>query len=394
MDRVAASLGVNSNDQDAADNSDRLEIAFLNELSDISATTRQKYRYYFDTHLMGTEGDGSERNPWPDVSTALKGLAHLQREGIITPKIGEEILLERRKIFTSTELERKKIFRENVAKYLFMIMALTLVTPVVSILSYLIYRAWPALSWDFVTLNPRDFMTAGGIWAPLIGTFFLVLLSLLVSAPIGILAGVYLNEYAKDNWLTRLISLAVVNLAGVPSIVHALFGVGAFVLAARFGESLLAASCTLAVMTLPVIITSTREALAAVPMAFREACWNMGASRWQTIRTIVLPNSISGILTGVILQVARAAGETAPILFTGAAFYLSVPDSGWQSYIPYGISDRVMALSMHLYTLMTQVNNAPESVVYGTAVVLIGLVLAVNSAAIAFRVYLRSRKKW
>ena len=165
-------------------------------------------------------------------------------------------------------------------------------------------------------------------------------------------------------------------------------------LAARFGESLLAASCTLAVMTLPVIITSTREALAAVPTSFREACWNMGASRWQTIRTIVLPNSISGILTGVILQVARAAGETAPILFTGAAFYLAVPDSGWQSYIPYGLGDRVMALSMHLYTLMTQVNNAPEPIVYGTAVVLIGLVLAVNSVAIVFRVYLRSRKKW
>ena len=198
-----------------------------------------------------------------------------------------------------------------------------------AILSYLVYKAWPALSWTFLTQNPRDYMTAGGIWAPLVGTFFLVLFSLLVAAPIGILAGVYLNEYARDNWFTRLINLAVVNLAGVPSIVHALFGVGAFVLAANMGESLLAASCTLAVMTLPVIITSTREALAAVPMSFREACWNMGASRWQTIRTIVLPNSISGILTGVILQVARAAGETAPILFTGATFYLRVADTGW-----------------------------------------------------------------
>ena len=163
-------------------------------------------------------------------------------------------------------------------------------------------------------------MTEGGIWAPLVGTFFLVFVSLIVAAPIGVLAGVYLNEYAKDNWFTRFINLAVVNLAGVPSIVHALFGLGAFVLFARFGESLLAASCTLAVMTLPVIITSTREALASVPVSFREACWNMGATRWQTIRTIVLPNSISGILTGVILQVSRAAGETAPILFTGATF--------------------------------------------------------------------------
>jgi len=173
-----------------------------------------------------------------------------------------------------------------------------------------------------------------------------------------------------------------------------LFGVGAFVLASGMGESLLAASCTLAVMTLPVIITSTREALAGVPKSFREACWNMGASRWQTIRTIVLPNSISGILTGVILQVARAAGETAPILFTGAAFYLRVADSGIESFFPYGLDDRVMALSMHLFTLMTQINNAPEEIIYGTAVVLIGLVLVVNSAAISVRVYLRSRKKW
>ena len=179
------------------------------------------------------------------------------------------------------------------------------------------------------------------------------------------------------------------NLAGVPSIVHALFGVGAFVLFAGMGRSLLAASCTLAVMTLPVIITSTREALAAVPMSFREACWNMGATRWQTIRTIVLPNSISGILTGVILQVSRAAGETAPILFTGAVFFMPVPDHGWQSFFPYGLGDRCMALSMHLFTLATQVRGVSDAVQYGTAVVLIGLVLAVNSLSIGLRVYLR-----
>ena len=185
------------------------------------------------------------------------------------------------------------------------------------ILAYLLVKAWPALSLGFIFQNPQDYMTAGGVWAPLVGTFFLVAISLLIAAPLGVLAGVYLNEYARDNWFTRIVNLAVVNLAGVPSIVHALFGVGAFVLFAGMGRSVLAASCTLAVMTLPVIITSTREALAAVPMSFREACWNLGASRWQTIRTIVLPNSISGILTGVILQVSRAAGETAPILFTG-----------------------------------------------------------------------------
>ncbi len=201
-------------------------------------------------------------------------------------------------------------------------------------------------------------MTAGGVWAPLIGTFYLVFISLLVASPIGILAGVYLNEYAGDNWFTRIVNLAVVNLAGVPSIVHALFGVGAFVMFAGMGESVLAASCTLAIMTLPVIITSTKEALASVPMTFREACWNMGASRWQTIRTIVLPNSISGILTGVILQVSRAAGETAPILFTGAAYYMSVPNKGLRSFFPYSLDDSCMALSYHLHVMLTQVKGA------------------------------------
>jgi phosphate transport system permease protein len=217
---------------------------------------------------------------------------------------------------------------------------------------------------------------------------------------------VYLNEYARDNWFTRIVNLAVVNLAGVPSIVHALFGVGAFVLFANMGESVLAAGCTLAIMTLPVIITSTKEALASVPMTFREACWNMGASRWQTIRTIVLPNSISGILTGVILQVSRAAGETAPILFTGAALYMSVPTKGIRYFLPYSLDDSCMALSYHLHTMLTQVKpptaeeiasgqSMPlEHLQYGTAVVLIGLVLLVNSASIGMRIYLRSRKKW
>ena len=281
-----------------------------------------------------------------------------------------------------------------VAQWALATVTLLLVVPVVAILVYLVVQAWPVLSLSFLLDNPENRMTAGGIWAPLVGTFFLVLISLLVAAPIGILAGVYLNEYAGDNWATRIINMAVLNLAGVPSIVHALFGVGAFVLFAGMGRCLLAASCTLAVMTLPVIITSTREALSSVPMSFREACWNMGATRWQTIRTIVLPNSISGILTGVILQVARAAGETAPILFTGAVFFMDVPAHGWESFFPYGLGDRCMALSMHLFTLATQVRGVSDQVQYGTAVVLIGLVLAVNSLAIALRVYLRSHKKW
>jgi len=218
-----------------------------------------------------------------------------------------------------------------------------------------------------------------------------VALSLAVAAPIGVLAAIYLNEYATDNWFNRLINLAVINLAGVPSIVHALFGLGAFVYAARLGYSVISASLTLAIMTLPVIIASTREALASVPMAFREACWNVGATRWQTIWRVVLPNSISGILTGVILQVSRAAGETAPIMFTGAVFFKAVERG---DLFPYGLHEQCMALSMHLYTLSTQVPGVKESIPYATAVVLLVSVLLVNATSIAVRVWLRTRKKW
>jgi phosphate transport system permease protein len=234
-------------------------------------------------------------------------------------------------------------------------------------------------------------MRAGGIWSPLLGTIYLVVISLLIATPIGVLAAVFLNEYSRDNWFTRIVNLAVVNLAGVPSIVHALFGLGAFVLFAHIGKSILAASLTLAIMTMPVIIASTKEALASVPMAFREACWNVGATRWQTIRHVVLPNSISGILTGVILQVSRAAGETAPIMFTGAVFFKAIGDSG---VFAYGLFDQCMALSMHLFTISTQVPDVPHALPFGTAVVLLGTVMLVNSLAIVLRIYLRSRKKW
>jgi phosphate transport system permease protein len=213
----------------------------------------------------------------------------------------------------------------------------------------------------------------------------------LIAAPVGVLAAVYLNEYAKKSWLTRIINLAVVNLAGVPSIVHALFGLGAFVLFAQMGRSILAASLTLAIMTLPVIIASTKESLSSVPLSFREACWNVGATRWQTIKGIVLPNSISGILTGVILQVSRTAGETAPIMFTGAVFFKKIPEG---DPFAYNLWDQCMALSMHLFTITTQVTNAPEALPYATAAVLLGTVLLVNTTSIVVRVYLRSRKKW
>ncbi len=359
----------------------------------VSHRDRAQHTFHVD-QLATTRGNGTELAPWSDLNEAIAGVAALAQAGTLKLEPGRRLCVRKREVFTATALERWKKRKETLAKYIFMLMALVLVVPVLLILGYLTYKAWPALSLDFLFTNPQNHMTAGGIWAPLIGTFFLVIISLLVAAPIGVLAGVYLNEYAGDNWLTRIINLAVVNLAGVPSIVHALFGVGAFVLFAGMGRSMVAASCTVAVMTLPVIITSSREALAAVPMSFREACWNMGATRWQTIRTIVLPNSISGILTGVILQVARAAGETAPILFTGAVLYVPVAEKGWESWIPYGLGDRFMALSMHLFTLASQVGGVSEEIQYGTAVVLIGLVLAVNSLSIGLRIYLRSRKKW
>ena len=293
---------------------------------------------------------------------------------------------------TANEIRGRKV--ERFIRFITLGMTWALILPVLFILGFLLIKAWPALSVGFIFDNPEKNMTAGGIWGPLIGTFMLIIVSLLIAAPIGILAGVYLNEFARDNWFTRFINLAVVNLAGVPSIVHGLFGLGAFVYFFQMQRSLLAASCTVAVMTLPVIITSTKEALASVPQPFRVACWNMGASKWQTIRTIVLPNSISGILTGVILQVARAAGETAPILFTGAMISSRIADSGWASLVPYSLDDRFMALSYHLYIISTQWQNVPESFKFGTAIVMIGLVIAVNSISIGFRIYLRSRKKW
>jgi phosphate transport system permease protein len=293
--------------------------------------------------------------------------------------------------FTRTPFVKSKELRQTIAKYSFFTMAVLMIVPLVSIIGYLVYHAAPSLSWEFIVDVPKRGMREGGIWPALVGTIYLVFISLAVSAPIGVLAAIYLNEYARDNWFNRLINLAVINLAGVPSIVHALFGLGAFVYAARFGYSILSASLTLAIMTLPVIIASTREALSSVPMNFREACWNVGATRWQTIKAVVLPNSISGILTGVILQVSRAAGETAPIMFTGAVFYKAVKRG---DFFPYQLTDQCMALSMHLYTVATQVPDVKESVSFATAVVLLGVVLTVNAGAIALRIRMRTRKKW
>ena len=312
--------------------------------------------------------------------------------------------------FAPSEFERRKrrIVIRN--KWIMFACCAILVIPLLLILTDIFVKAAPVLSLDYLWENPSNKGKDGGLWAPFIGTIYLVIGSLLIVTPIGIFAAIYLNEYAKDGWMNRIIGITVTSLAGVPSIVHALFGLGAFVLVMLPGinsifanpkdpdtmwqAGLLTASLTVAVMNLPVIITSTREALGAVPMAFREACWNLGATRWQTIRTIVLPNSLGGILTGVILVVSRAAGETAPILFTGATFFKFVADEGLAKVFPYNLREPFMAMSMHLNIISNQISQMPDKMKFGSAAVLIGLILVINSFSIVLRVWLRARKRW
>jgi len=289
-------------------------------------------------------------------------------------------------MFQASALNVQNYRVQRLFKLLFLLMTMLLIIPVLLILGTLVVKGGSVISIDFLFTAPTDGMTAGGIFPALLGTVWLVAVALLISVPLGIAAAIYLSEYAGENWFTRIINLAIINLAGVPSIVHALFGVGAFVLFFGFGTSILAASLTLAIMTLPVVIVATRESLQAVPHAFREACWNMGATRWQTIRRVVLPNAVSGILTGVILEVSRTAGETAPIMFTGAVFFTP--------FLPQGIFDQTMAMSLHLFVVSTQVPGVPENLPYGVALVLIAMVLIMNSISIAFRTWLRGKKKW
>lgn len=289
-------------------------------------------------------------------------------------------------MFEPSEQLIDKQIREERFKNSLSLLTTLIFLPALIIVLWLFIKGAPALSWDFITTDPVQGMTAGGIFPAIIGTFWLVVLAVLISCPLGVLAAIYLSEYAADNWFNRLTRLCILNLAGVPSIVHALFGLGAFVLFLNMGTSILAASCTLAVMNLPVIITSTLESLQAVPRSFREASWNVGASKLQTIQHIVLPNSLPGILTGIVFAVGRAAGETAAILFTGVAFYLP--------FLPANIFDQCMSLSMHLFTISTQVVGVPEAYPYATALILILLILSVNTVSTSLRWYFRSRRKW
>ena len=289
-------------------------------------------------------------------------------------------------MFETSTLNARNKQVQRLVSILFLMMTLFLIVPVLIILGTLVVKGSSVISIDFLFTNPTEGMTAGGIFPALLGTVFLVAVDLVIAIPIGISAAIYLSEYAGNNWLTRVINLAIINLAGVPSIVHALFGLGAFVLFFGFGTSILAASLTLAIMTLPLVIVASKESLQAVPQAFREASWNMGATRWQTIRRVVLPNAIPGILTGLILEISRTAGETAPIMFTGAVFFTP--------FLPQSIFDQTMAMPLHLFVVATQVPGVPEDLPYGVALMLIALVLFMNALSIAFRAWLRGKKKW
>jgi phosphate transport system permease protein len=275
---------------------------------------------------------------------------------------------------------------EKIAFFFLLLATLLIVVPVGLIIVVIIQKGAPAINWQFLTDMPRQGMRAGGIFPAIVGTVYLVLGAILFALPIGLLAAVYLSEYAKDNFLTRIIKLAIVNLAGVPSVVYGLFGLALFVVFFKFGASILSGALTLGIMILPLIITASREALESVPYSFREVSLSLGASKWQTIRNIVLPNAIPGILTGTILGLGRAAGETAPILFTVAAFYLP--------QLPESIFNQAMALPYHLYVISTQVPNVDEKIRYGTALVLLALVLFMNLVAIIIRYRFRKKKKW
>ncbi|MDR3196038.1 MAG: phosphate ABC transporter permease PstA [Endomicrobium sp.] len=264
--------------------------------------------------------------------------------------------------------------------------AILAIAPVLLIVFMIIKNGASAISWEFLSSMPKDGMRGGGILPAILGTLSIVLCAITVTLPVGVCAAIYLNEYAKDNMLTRIIKLAIVNLAGVPSVVYGLFGFGIFVMFLKLGVSIIAGALTLSIMELPVIITTARSALNSVPYSFREASLSLGVSRWQTIRHVVLPSAIPGILTGAILSIARISGETAPILFTAAAFY--VP------HLPYSIFDQVMALPYHLYIISTQIPNMPKNVIYGTAFVLLMMVLTMSCVAIFARVYFRKRRKW
>jgi phosphate transport system permease protein len=266
------------------------------------------------------------------------------------------------------------------------LITLVVVVPILLVIGTVVWQGIGAINWEFLTAVPHGGMKAGGIFPAIVGTLLLTLCTALAAIPVGVGGAIYLSEYAHDTWFTRAIRLAIINLAGIPSIVYGLFGLGMFVLFLRFGTSILAGSLTLAIMTLPVIISAAEEALRAVPTEFRTVSASLGGTRWQGIRNIVLPQALPGVITGIILGLLRAAGETAPILFTAAAFFLP--------RLPQSPFDQTMALPYHLYVISTQVPGMPLEIQHGTALVLLALVLSMNMVATMIRSYFRRRRQW
>ncbi len=266
------------------------------------------------------------------------------------------------------------------------LVTLITVIPIIGLVLYIVVKGAPALSWEFISATPSGGMREGGILPAIIGTLYLTLGTALFSVPLGVLAGIYLAEYAKESFLTRIIRIAIINLAGIPSVVYGLFGLGLFVLFLKLGTSILAASLTLSIMTLPTIISTTEQALRSVPNSFRVVSTSLGASRWQTVRRITLPQALPGIITGIILGLERAAGETAPILFTGAAFFLP--------QLPHSPLDATMALPYHIFVISTQIPGMPIQIQYGTVVVLLVFVLGMNLVATLIRSNARKKRQW
>jgi phosphate transport system permease protein len=278
---------------------------------------------------------------------------------------------------------------ETAQRIVFVLLGLAtivVVVPILLVIGYIVVQGVGVIDWTFLTAMPSDGMKAGGIFPAIVGTVLLVLGTAVASIPIGVGAAIYLAEYARETWLTRIIRLAIINLAGIPSVVYGLFGLGLFVLFLHFGTSILAGSLTLAILTLPIIISTAEEAITSVPQAFRTVSVSLGATQWQTVRHQVLPHALPGILTGVILGLGRAAGETAPILFTVAAFFLP--------RLPHSAFDPTMALPYHLFVISTQVPGMPVGIQYGTALVLLGFVLSLVLVATLIRRRFRARRPW
>jgi phosphate transport system permease protein len=280
----------------------------------------------------------------------------------------------------------KRQYVQKIGEALSLIAAAVVIIPIFLVILFIFINGIQAINWEFLTQAPRSGMTEGGIWPAMLGTMLLTIATAIVVMPFGIGAAIYLAEYAGDNWFTRAIHMAIVNLAGIPSIVYGLFGLGAFVLFFNMGTSIIAGALTLGLMTLPIIISTSEEAILSVPQEFRVVSRSLGATRWQTVRHQVLPNATPGIITGVILGLVRAAGETAPILFTVAAFYL--PE------LPKSLFDQTMALPYHLFVISTQVPGMPLEIQYGTALVLLVMVLSFTVVAAVIRSLMRRRREW